>query len=110
MVIQKNCEFVANANTPIVSKPFPNAVGDILTLQVSGAHGVFHIEGRNNKKGDWVSLAAVNLSDFSAVRNGITKPGLYELSVVGVRELRARVESVEGNVTIFGQIISTEET
>ena len=32
MVIQKNCEFVKNSNTPIVSKTFSNALGDTLTL------------------------------------------------------------------------------
>ena len=110
MVIQKNCEFITNANTPIVSKHFPNSTGDILTLQISGANGVYYIEGRNKTKLDWVPLAGINLSDFSAVRDGFTKAGIYEIGVVGIRELRARVESTEGNVSLFGQIISTEET
>ena len=109
MVIQKNCEFVKNSSAPIVSKPFPNATGDVLALQISGANGVYHIEGRNNRFGNWVSLAGINLSDFSAQRGGFTKEGLYEIGIVGVRELRARVESTEGNVSLFGQIISTEE-
>ena len=110
MVIQKNCEFVKNSNTPIVSKIFSNALGDTLTLQISGADGVFHLEGRNNSAHDWVSLAGINLSDFSAVRGEYTKAGMYEIGIVGVRELRVRVESVQGEVSIFGQIISTEET
>ena len=110
MVIQKNCEFVTNSNTPIVSKSFPNSTGDVLTLQISGANGIYHLEGRNNLKNDWVSLAGINLSDFSAQRNGFTKAGLYEIGIVGIRELRVRVEKAEGNVSVFGQIISTEET
>lgn len=110
MVIQKNCEFVTNASTPIVSKPFPNASGDVLTLQISGADGVYYLEGRNNSNHAWVPLAGINLTDFSAVREKFTKAGLYEIGVVGIRELRVRVESVAGNVSIFGQIISTEET
>ena len=43
--------------------------------------------------------------------------GVFELShgnvnssIVGVRELRATVASAQGEVKIFGQIISTEET
>jgi hypothetical protein len=110
MVIQKNCEFLKNSNTPIVSKVFPNASGDILSLQITGDDGVYHVEGRNNRNGDWVSLAGVSLSDFSAIRGGFTKPGLYEIGIIGIRELRVRVESVAGNVTVFGQIISAEET
>lgn len=110
MVIQKNCEFVKNSSTPIVSKEFPNATGDVLTLQISGADGVYYIEGRNSSKLDWVPLAGINLSDFSAVRGIFTKAGLYEIGIVGIREVRARVESALGNVSIFGQIISTEET
>ena len=110
MIIQKNCEFVKNSNTSIISKIYPNSNGDILALQISGANGVYHLEGRNNSNNDWVSLAGINLSDFSAVRGNFTKAGLYEIGIVGVRELRVRVESVEGEVSIFGQIISTEET
>jgi hypothetical protein len=89
---------------------FPNATGDTLTLQITGADGVYHLEGRNNRKGDWTSLAGINLSDFSAVRGGFTKAGMYEIGIMGVRELRVRVESIMGEVSIFGQIMSSEET
>ena len=110
MVIQKNCEFVTDSSTPIVSKVFPNATGDALTLQITGTDGVYHLEGRNNRQGEWVSLAGINLSDFSAVRGGFTKAGMYEIGIMGVRELRVRVESTLGSVSIFGQIMSSEET
>lgn len=110
MVIQKNCEFLKNSNTPIVSKEFPNASGDILSLQITGDDGLYHLEGRNNRNGEWVSLAGVNLSDFSAIRGGFTKAGIYEIGIIGIRELRVRVERVSGKVSVFGQIISAEET
>lgn len=110
MVIQRNCDFVKNTTTPIVSKTFPNATGDVLTLQISGANAKVHLEGRNMPKGDWVSLAGIDLSNFAAIRGGFTKPGLYEIGIVGIREMRANVESTEGMVSVFGQIISTEET
>lgn len=110
MVIQSNCKFIENTSTPTVSKTFFNATGDVLSIQIDGANGVFHIEGRNNPRGNWISLAGINLSDFSAVRGGFTAPGMYEIGIVGVREIRANVESVQGNVSVFGQIISTEET
>ena len=110
MVIQRNCDFVKNTTTPIVSKIFPNAAGDVLTLQISGASGKVHLEGRNSSKGDWVSLAGIDLSDFSAVRGGFVKPGIYEIGIIGIRELRANVESTQGAISVFGQIISTEET
>lgn len=110
MIIQKNCEFVKDSSTPIVSKTFPNSTGDVLALQIDGANGVYYVEGRNNSKSNWVPLAGINLSDFSAQRGKFTTAGIYEIGIVGIRELRARVESAEGNVTLFGQIISTEET
>ena len=112
MIIQKNAEFFKRMNTPTVSKPFSNSSADTLAVQISGdfSDGKFHIEGRNNHKGDWVSLAAIDLSDFSPVRGGFTKSGMYELGIVGIREVRARIESVSGNVSMFGQMISTEET
>ena len=110
MVIQKNCEFLKSSDTPIVSKVFPNASGDILSLQIMGDDGLYHLEGRNNRDGEWVSLAGVSLSDFSAIRGGFTKAGMYEVGIIGVRELRVRVERVSGSVSVFGQIISAEET
>lgn len=112
MVIQKNAEFFKDANTPAESKTFANSTADVLTVQVSGefTDGLFFIEGRNNKGGDWCPLAAIDLSSFMPVRAGFSKPGLYELGMVGVREVRARIEKVSGQVSIFGQLISTEET
>ena len=113
MIIQRNVDFVKNINTPTVSKSYFNANSDVLSLHVYGtfSSGLVFIEGRTNKESEWVKLAAINLSDFSAVREGITKAGLYELGIASVRELRARVESIAGgNMTLFGQIISTEET
>ena len=112
MIIQKNVDFFKSMDTPSVSKTYPNSQSDVLSLQISGSFtsGKFHIEGRNHRGGDWVSLAAINLSDFSAVRGGFTQAGMYEIGIVGIREIRARIESVSGEVTMFGQIISTEET
>lgn len=110
MIVLGNCNFARNTNTPIVSKTFFNAHGDVLSLQIEGADGVYHIEGRNSDKSDWVSLAGINLSDFSAVRGGFKTAGIYELGIGSIRQLRARIESTSGNVTIFGQIINTEET
>ena len=111
MIIQKNLHFFKGMSTPTVSKAFPNSQSDILSVQISGlTSGTIHIEGRNNAGGDWVSLAGISLSDFTPARGGFTKAGIYEIGVVGIREVRARAENVAGNVTVFGQLISTEET
>ena len=110
MVIQSNCNFVTNATSPIESKSYKNAQGDVLSVQISGATGVYYIEGRLIHNGTWCPLAGINLSDFSPVKGAYTKPGIYELGIVGIRDIRARVEAVNGSVTIQGQIISTEET
>lgn len=110
MVIQKNAEFFKGMNTPTVSKTFPNSQSDVLSIQIDGNFtGLIHVEGRNHRGGNWISLAGIDLSDFSAVRGGFTKPGMYEIGIVGIREIRARIESVSGDVSMFGQIISTEE-
>lgn len=110
MIIQQNCDFIVKQNTPIISKEFSNSTGDILALQIEGSNGLYHLEGRNNSKCTWTPLAGINLSDFSVVRDGFTKAGIYEVGIVGIRQIRVRVESVEGIVSIYGQIISTEET
>lgn len=111
MVIQKNIEFLKGMSTPTVSKTFPNSTGDILSVQLSGDFsGAVHIEGRNRYNGDWISLAGISVSDFSVARNGFTSAGIYEIGIVGIREIRARIDEVEGNIALSGQIISTEET
>ena len=102
MVIQKNCSFIKNNQNPVVSKAFFNTTGDILSLQIDGANGVYWIEGRNNTDHNWVPLAGINLSDFSMVKGSYTQTGMYEIGIIGIRELRARVESAQGEVSIFG--------
>lgn len=112
MVIQSNCNFAKNINAPAISKVFPNSEGDVLALQISGdfTSTEIHIEGRNNAYGDWVSLAGIGLNDLSVVRNGFTKPGIYEIEIVGIRELRANIKSISGGkLSVLGQIISTQE-
>lgn len=110
MMIQKNCDFITDLSSPKVSRSFFNPSGDVLTLQISGANGVYYLEGRNTFRGDWVPLAGINLSNFSAAKGCFTEAGLYEIGILGIREIRVRVESTQGEVSIFGQIISSEET
>ena len=109
MVIQKICDFISNTTSPIVSKIFPNPYADTLTLQIDGANGLYHVEGRTSSRSDWVSLAGIDLGELAAIRGGFTKAGVYEFGVVGIREIRVRVERVDGEVSIFGQLISAEE-
>lgn len=56
MITQKNAEFFKRMNTPTISKAFPNSSADTLAVQIGGdfSDGKFHIEGRNNLKGDLV--------------------------------------------------------
>lgn len=108
MIILTNCNF-ANTNQSLTSATVYNFAGDTLALQISGAKGIFHLEGRNAISGDWTPLAGINLSNLTVVPGKFTQPGLYEVGIVGVREMRIVVESVEGHVDITGQIISTQE-
>lgn len=111
MVIQKNCHFIDNKTTPMVSKHYSNASSDILDVQVDGNFmGLIKVEGRLHQHGAWVSLAGINLSNFASANDGIKAPGLYEFSVIGVREIRVNVESLAGGaISVYGQLISSEE-
>ena len=111
MVIQKNVHFIENTTTPMVSKQYPNASSDILDVQVDGSFtGLIKVEGRLHRHGAWVSLAGINLSNFASANGGLKAPGLYEFSVIGIREIRVNVESLSGGaVSVFGQMISSEE-
>lgn len=113
MIIQNNTVFFKNASDSGVSNSVFNTASDVLSLQIDGdfASGTFFIEGRNRIHGEWYPLAAVDLSNFTLYRNGLTSPGLYEFGVVSIREIRARIEEISGGaVTISGQFIATEET
>lgn len=110
MVIQSNIKFVEHAKTPIVSRSFFNSTGDVLALQISGGPGSVRLEGRTRKEADWMNLAGINLADFTVAKGEFTQAGLYELSIIGIREMRVKVDSVEGEISVFGQIISSEET
>ena len=112
MIIQKTITFCKNQTSPLISNSYFNSLSDVLDIQINGVFnsGLIKVEARNISNGDWVSLAGINLSDFSIAKNGITKSGLYEFSVVGAREIRINVEEISGEVTVHGQLISTEET
>lgn len=111
MVIQNKAQFFEDVNTSKTSKIFVNPLADVLDLQVQGEFSAVElvIEGRLNKDSEWVSLAGINLSDFSIAANGLTKKGIYEFSVIGVREVRARVSNLNGTISVFGYFISSEE-
>ena len=112
MVIQSNLPFAINVTSPTVSKSFMNAASDVLALQIDGSFtsAQVRIEGRITKGAEWTPLAAIDLSTFAAVKEDLTAAGLYEFGVTSVRELRANVISVSGGpITVYGQLISTEE-
>ena len=112
MMVQSTCKFAKNISSPVISKVFSNAEGDILTIQISGnfSSGIIYIEGRNDPSGDWVSLAGISLKDFSLWTDGFEETGLYEIDIIGVRELRANIKQIiNGNISIYGQIISSQE-
>lgn len=112
MVIQRDAKFFENQTTSNISSTFVNPLADILTVQVSGDFnaGVLKIEGRNNNKGEWISLAGINLTNLSVSTDGITEKGIYEFGIIGIREVRANLESISGSISVYGQLISAEET
>lgn len=112
MIIQKKIIFCDNQTAPFISPANFNPLSDILSIQVDGdfSDALIKLEGRSNGSNPWVSLAGINLSDFSVAKKGISKPGLYEFGVIGIREFRVNIEQINGSVTISGQLINAEET
>lgn len=111
MIIQNKATFFEEAVTSQTSKIYKNSHADVLDLQVDGdfTAATVVVEGRLTPANDWVRLAGINLSDFSVAANGLTKAGIYEFSVLGTREIRARVDNINGKVSVFGYFISSEE-
>ena len=112
MIIQKKITFCNNQTAPFISNVYFNPLSDVLSIQVDGdfSEAIIKLEGRSNNTNLWVSLAGINLSDFSVAKKGISQPGLYEFGVIGIREFRINVEQINGSVTISGQLINAEET
>lgn len=112
MIIQKKITFCENQTAPFISTAYYNPLSDVLSIQVDGnfSESLVKVEGRSNSTTAWVSLAGINLSDFSVTKKGISKPGLYEFGVLGIREFRVNVQEINGSVTVSGQLINAEET
>ena len=112
MIIQKSISFTYNSAEPIISDIIANTQADYMSLQLDGnfTEGVIVIEGRNAPQNDWVSLGGISLSDFAIYKTGFTKPGLFELSISSVRQLRVRTEGLNGEVELTGLLISSIET
>lgn len=112
MIIQKKITFCENQTAPFISTAHFNPLSDVLSIQVDGnfLSSLVKIEGRSSNATSWVPLAGINLSDFSVTKKGISKPGLYEFGVIGIREFRINIEQVDGTVSVSGQLINAEET
>ena len=112
MIIQKKITFCEDQTAPFTSQTFFNPLSDVLTLQIDGSftNSLIKIEGRSESSKNWVSLAGINLTNFSVAKNGIKSAGLYEFGIIGIREIRVNIEEISGSVTISGQLINAEET
>lgn len=110
MVIQSNIKFIDKANSPMVSKIFSNSTSDLMSLQISGGPGKVILQGRIDKNMDWVTLSGIDVSNYTIVKDQFTKSGIYEISIIGIRQLRAILESSSGEISVLGQLISSEET
>lgn len=110
MIIQKKIIFCQNQTSSFISNSVFNVKSDLLTMTVEGSftNGNIKLEGRESESNTWVSLAGINISNFSVAKSGITSTGIYEFSIAGIRELRVNVEQVAGgSVTVSGQFIQT---
>ena len=110
MIIQDTVNLFQEVAAPATSQTAYNAQGDVGVVTIEGTFvGSIAIEGRAGA-GAWQPLAGVNMSNFKVVKAEYTDAGMYELDVVGVREMRARVTSItSGSVSVNVQLISTSE-
>ena len=63
------------------------------------------IEGVIMDSGEWVELAAINLSNFD-VATDIEQKGAYQVTLIGLAEIRINVKNlVGGNLSVTGKVV-----
>lgn len=98
------------ASTAADMKPFINITSDVMAVEIRGdASFTVKMQGRTDIQngGEWEDLAAIKLSDFSAGA-ALTQPGIYEIGIEGLQEVRANITSISGGtVSVVGRAVNT---
>lgn len=109
MVPQIHYVFGKNINEAgVLPNVYHNTTADVLSLEVSGEFsGVIKVEGRVDKENEnYTAIAGVDMGEFLVAKT-ITKTGIYEYGVEGIQDVRINIESISGNINIFGRFVNT---
>lgn len=104
----ENVLFHNEASTPETSTAIGNPnLGSQITIEVSGADELsLKVQGfcyGSEDDDNWTDLAVIDASSLS-IKPDITKPGIYFVGIDGVTKIRTDLESVTGEVTVYGSI------
>jgi hypothetical protein len=103
--IKQTFVFFKEENTPKISdnELFVNG-GEMLMINTQGTGNV-EIQGIIDKNStDWYPLAVIDKSNL-AVLESIDKPGIYSCSVDGYLKIRAEIKDVQGNLSVYVNLI-----
>lgn len=111
MVIRNNAKLISEVTSATTSKDLINQKSDVCVLTITGSFTAAEvvIEGKQDlASSTYFPLGGVNTKDFSLAAGTYTSAGIYEIDIIGVTALRARVVSVTGgNVSVTAQFVST---
>lgn len=111
MVIRNNVKLISEATSATTSKDIINQKSDVCVLGITGTFTSAEVvvEGKQDTASStYFPLGGVNTKDFSLAAGTYTSAGIYEIDIIGVKALRARVVSVTGgNISVSAQLVGT---
>lgn len=73
-----------------------------ITIQATGLQDKLRVQGIVDEVGgDWIDLAAINLTDFS-VSAEITTDGAYAVGVSGIKSIITKYGGDAGTIKVYG--------
>lgn len=76
-----------------------------MTLHVEALSGTpnLTIQGKTDALGNWQTIGAVKLSDYSVV-SAVSANGIYSIPVAGVQRVRIHNSGTAGTIKAYGRI------
>lgn len=107
MNIPANITMIDGATEEAISNVFVNNNCGAVALQITGSYtsATVLVEGIVNlNSNSWVSLGAIELSEFAPDSNGLTEKSIYQVGIEGIPRVRIHVTNVSGgDITVVCQ-------
>lgn len=107
MNIPANITMINGATAEAISNVFVNNNCASVTLQITGSFttATVQVEGLVNlNSNSWVSLGAIELSEFEPDSDGLSEKSLYQVGIEGIPRVRIHVTAVSGgDITVVCQ-------